>query len=136
MGGRLNIQTLLPVLLIILNIRQEQKYFGDFLETSFEIQFDCSNYVAYSIPKSYSNQYEDCLYSTFVSTQASQSRSSVTVSVRSDQYVFILTLLVSGDIHPCPGPVPRYPCVVCTKGVRSNSKAVSCDNCQLRLLEI
>ena len=36
-----------------------------------------------------------------------------------------------------PGPpttvkrTPKYPCTVCDRGVRSNSKAVSCDNCEL-----
>lgn len=49
----------------------------------------------------------------------------------------ILSLLLSGDIHSNPGPaskpksskLPKYTCVYCEKGVRSNSRAVSCDNC-------
>ena len=41
-------------------------------------------------------------------------------------------IILCGDIHPCPGPAkctPRYPCVVCYKGVRSNSRAINCDIC-------
>ena len=48
-----------------------------------------------------------------------------------------LLLMLAGDINQNPGPpttvkrTPKYPCTVCDKGVRSNSKAVSCDNCEL-----
>ena len=44
-------------------------------------------------------------------------------------------LLLSGDVQPIPGPAtrcgrtPKYPCTVCGVGVRSNSKAISCDEC-------
>ena len=49
--------------------------------------------------------------------------------------VLLLLLLLCGDIHPNPGPgngpkrCPKFLCTVCGRGVRSNSKAVSCDNC-------
>ena len=45
--------------------------------------------------------------------------------------------MLAGDINPNPGPpttvkrTPKYPCTVCDRGDRSNSKAVSCDNCEL-----
>ena len=48
-----------------------------------------------------------------------------------------LLLMLAGDINPNPGTpttvkrTPKYPCTVCDRGVRSNSKAVSCDNCEL-----
>ena len=48
-----------------------------------------------------------------------------------------LLLMQAGDINLNPGlpttvkRTPRYPCTVCDRGVRSNSKAVSCDNCEL-----
>ena len=49
--------------------------------------------------------------------------------------VVTCSLLFCRDIHPCPGPVSRsrkttFPCIVCTKGVRRNSKAVTCDICE------
>ena len=67
--------------------------------------------------------------------------------------VLMFSLLRSGDVHPHPGPrsgnidclkaqspnnleqrkkvrQPKYPCKVCSKGVTSRSKAVSCDSCQ------
>ena len=40
-------------------------------------------------------------------------------------YVF---LLLCGNISLNPGPI-RYPCTVCKKPVRSNQKALLCDNC-------
>jgi len=52
--------------------------------------------------------------------------------------VILLFLLRSGDVHPQPGPMhiktksrqPKYPCVVCERGLISTSKSVSCDDCQ------
>ena len=46
--------------------------------------------------------------------------------------IFLCNLLLCGDIHPCPDPIsrqPKYPCFMCDKGVRKNSKAISCDIC-------
>lgn len=54
-------------------------------------------------------------------------------TVKSHNFIFITCLLLSGDIHPCPGPrqhIFKYPCVSCSVTVRSNSKAISCDNCE------
>lgn len=49
-------------------------------------------------------------------------------------YKLNLFLLRSGDIHPKPGPgntrKPKFPCLICQKGVIKTSKAVSCDQCQ------
>ncbi len=38
-------------------------------------------------------------------------------------------LLLSGDIHPCPGPNYKYPCGTCHKPVKSNQKGILCDSC-------
>ena len=47
--------------------------------------------------------------------------------------LYLLVILLSGDVHPCPGPQtarkPKDPCGICSKGVRSNSKAILCDSC-------
>ncbi|KAJ8287062.1 hypothetical protein GJAV_G00046610 [Gymnothorax javanicus] len=65
-----------------------------------------------------------------------QQRNSQLSTYKADASSLLLTfsLLICGDVHPCPGPVvkraPKYPCVTCQKAVRSNSKAVSCDNCE------
>ena len=51
-------------------------------------------------------------------------------------------LLLSGDVQPNPGPAtrggrtPKYPCTVCSGGVRSNSKAISCDVCEVTLIVV
>lgn len=37
-------------------------------------------------------------------------------------------VLLSGDVSSNPGPV-KDPCAVCSKGCRSNQKAVQCDEC-------
>ena len=37
-------------------------------------------------------------------------------------------VLLAGDVSSNPGPV-RYPCGICSKGCRSNQKAVQCDGC-------
>ena len=57
---------------------------------------------------------------------------SCQVKVNSANLVTNLALLLSGDIASNPGPTrtPKYPCSVCGKGVRWNSKAVSCDECE------
>ena len=39
-------------------------------------------------------------------------------------------LLLSGDVSPNPGPV-RFPCAVCHLPVRSNQRALLCDECGL-----
>ena len=46
------------------------------------------------------------------------------------RYVMNLCLLLCGDVQVHPGPnTPQLPCTVCSRGIRSNSKAVSCDGC-------
>ena len=42
-----------------------------------------------------------------------------------------ILLLVSGDVHPNPGPSFRYPCSVWGVSVRSNQRALLCDDCGL-----
>ena len=42
-----------------------------------------------------------------------------------------LCLLVSGDIHPCPGPNFKYPCGSCQKPVKSNQHGIFCELCEL-----
>ena len=47
-----------------------------------------------------------------------------------------LCLLLSGDIHPHPGPnrrrtPPKYPCGICAKNVTWNSHATQCDCCDI-----
>ena len=45
--------------------------------------------------------------------------------------IFVLRLLwLCGDIQINPGPT-KNPCSICSKPVRSNQKAVLCDNCNL-----
>ncbi|KAL3887421.1 hypothetical protein ACJMK2_027363, partial [Sinanodonta woodiana] len=43
-------------------------------------------------------------------------------------YLTILVILLSGDIHLNPGPV-RHPCTYCYKPVKGNQKALQCDFC-------
>lgn len=42
---------------------------------------------------------------------------------------YCLLLLLSGDISLNPGPI-RFPCMVCSRSVKSNQKALVCDACQ------
>jgi hypothetical protein len=44
------------------------------------------------------------------------------------KYCFILTILLSGDIHINPGPI-QCPCTNCQKPVKSNQRAIQCDFC-------
>ena len=48
--------------------------------------------------------------------------------VRTSLYLAIVLLLLSGDIHPNPGP-PKHPCGTCDTSVRSNRRRVVCDTC-------
>ena len=49
-------------------------------------------------------------------------------TVRILLYLAIVLLLLSGDIHPNPGP-PKHPCGTCDTSVRSNQRRVVCDTC-------
>ena len=56
-------------------------------------------------------------------------------NILSDSKIKCMCLLLSGDVHQCPGPATRerqarFPCTCCGKGVRSNSRAISCDQCE------
>ena len=44
------------------------------------------------------------------------------------QLIFVISLLLAGDIQSNPGPV-KFPCTTCNKNIRSNSKAIECDVC-------
>ncbi|KAK6186770.1 hypothetical protein SNE40_006046 [Patella caerulea] len=63
----------------------------------------------------------------------SSSNTTFTTHMSTSKIFFTLSLLICGDIHPCPGPVrtttPKYPCILCGRGIRINSKAISCDCC-------
>ena len=52
--------------------------------------------------------------------------------VNTEKYIFSICLLLCGDVHPGPGQSRKYkyPCMQCSKNVKSNSKAVSCDVCE------
>ncbi len=51
---------------------------------------------------------------------------------RNTSYNLLCTiLLLSGDIHPCPGPNYKYPCGTCHKPVRKNQKGILCDLCNI-----
>ena len=43
--------------------------------------------------------------------------------------IFILMLLISGDIHPNPGPID--PCSVCSRRVTWGNRSVQCTKCSL-----
>ena len=46
----------------------------------------------------------------------------------SNNYFLIIALLLSGDISLNPEPV-KFPCIGCTKPVKSNQQALQCDFC-------
>ena len=44
--------------------------------------------------------------------------------------LFLLSLLLlSGDVHPNPGPTTKFPCAVCTKNVTSRGVSYLCNRC-------
>ena len=45
-----------------------------------------------------------------------------------NNYYLVLALMLSGDISLNPGPV-RFPCIECSKPVKSNQLALQCDFC-------
>lgn len=69
-----------------------------------------------------------------------QQRSPVSIHYRintSSRNFLLLCIILSGDVHPDPGPnqsrkqkTPKNPCTVCSRGVVSRSKAIDCDECQ------
>jgi hypothetical protein len=40
-----------------------------------------------------------------------------------------IRILRSGDCHPNPGPVYKFPCGVCQKPCKTNQKCIACDTC-------
>ena len=44
--------------------------------------------------------------------------------------IFLLLLLLCGDIHTNPGPV-RYPCGICRRPVAKNHRALMCQDCDV-----
>ena len=52
------------------------------------------------------------------------------LSSRRGAYHVILSLLLSGQIEPNPGPrAPKYPCGECHKAVKWGKPSIQCDNC-------
>ena len=61
--------------------------------------------------------------------------------VNTADYFLTLSLLVCGDIHPCPGPPKsqpkkaapnwKHPCQICAKPVKKNQYGICCDSCNL-----
>ena len=47
-----------------------------------------------------------------------------------NNYFFIIALLLSGDVSLNAGPI-KYPCIGCSKPVKSNQQALQCDFCDL-----
>ena len=46
-------------------------------------------------------------------------------------YLSFIIILQSADCELNPGPrTLKYPCLVCTKAVRWNRRAIACDNCE------
>ena len=86
------------------------------------------------------NACDNVLVSSVLAPLPSHSRKiipKITTVRKVDTKLFYLSLslLVCGDVHPCPGPAPatrtpRFPCIDCRKAVRKNSKAISCDVCK------
>ena len=97
-------------------------------------EFDISNFSNgnKSIGLSQLVLWQMCGINTPISTQKANKNLHSVHKVNVDRLLLSISLLLCGDIHPCPGPAkctPRYPCVVCYKGVRSNSRAINCDIC-------
>ena len=44
--------------------------------------------------------------------------------------VLFLLLLISGNVHPNPGPV-KFLCIICCKPVKSNQDGIECSTCSL-----
>ena len=38
-------------------------------------------------------------------------------------------ILLSGDVHPNPGPTTKYPCLVCARNVTSRGVSYLCNRC-------
>ena len=46
-------------------------------------------------------------------------------------YLSLILILQSADCEQNPGPrTPKYPCMICSKAVKWNQRAVACDNCE------
>ena len=123
-----SVQIVFSLILVIFNILPV----SDDSNLHLESICDPSEYLV-NCTKQYLNVCDNILSTTVLSPFPIQNKDSkiklVTKSINRNQYYLTLALLICGDVHPCPGP-PRFPCTICSKGVRKNSKAVSCDICE------
>ena len=55
-------------------------------------------------------------------------KNKVAISKNSLHNGFIIIILMSGDIANNPGPI-KFPCGQCGKSVRSNQRAIQCEEC-------
>ena len=85
------------------------------------------------VPSSYSITIStETIFREFISSSLFADHKHISVtgcSVEPRKWLLVVCLIISGDVHPCPGPA-KLPCPICHKTVRSNSKAVSCDMCE------
>lgn len=53
---------------------------------------------------------------------------AITVTVNFPKYIFIILILLSGDVAQNPGPI-QFPCGLCSKSVRKNQRGIQCEDC-------
>ena len=121
----------LCVLVFVLIIDTSVLKFDEQSINSVSIELNPTNFVAeLSTHKTYFSASFGILDSIYNVRRSSASSANTSVNHRNVNYSFLtLILLLSGDVHPCPGPTPKHPCIACSRAVRSNSKAISCDLC-------
>ncbi|KAK3091810.1 hypothetical protein FSP39_022788 [Pinctada imbricata] len=74
------------------------------------------------------NKCDDCDFSKEILIRYANRKSiEISKQTKIDFLIFKL-LLLGGDVSTNPGPT-KYPCVICSKGVRSNQQGIQCDFC-------
>lgn len=133
-AGKVGFAIALQILVFLINFTGQSSR-SEVLDDFHQLEL-CEKYLIGNCVKHFGVGH-GILYQHLLSPSGSRGRSGSngkqrtlsTHKVKTLNLLLTFSLLLSGDIHPCPGPVndvkkrtPKYPCTSCQKGVTTGAK--------------